>query len=566
MSKVKLLWRYQIIDILNSWASTKSSNPIVCDLENNGLPEVIVPSFPMLYAMENETHFGIFLYVLTHGGNLKWRTWLGEFDYYNPVIADLDCNNSSEIIVPITRINSSLMGIMSSDGEYINIVNISVPPNLPRFIISDLDSDGNPEIIVPQLGSITAISWNGSILWNISLVEELNWPWSFIFNGISIVDLDKDGFSEILLMDYEGYIDVLSYDGRLINRFRPIPAAKPMEDSLTIADLDGDGVYEIVLSYFSGIIAVVKAYSPTSMKLMYKRSLYPETYSTSTAAAADIDGDGKLEIIIGARNGRLYFFNYKLDLIQSVLLDGAIEIQPAIGDMDGDGELEILVGTLMTGSLNSSLYCIDLDGEILWRYEVPGWISATPALGDIDLDDRLEVIFTSCYGYVYALDVVDSGKYVAWPTYLGNSYRTSAYIDLDNDYVSDYLEEYMYGCDPAESDSDNDGLPDGWELRFLLDPLDPSDARSDRDGDGLSNIQEYKFGTNPLESDSDGDGYADGLEIFTLSDPRNPSITPPVTIVTIIVFTLIMTFFLRKKITFPKGIKSKKQPADTSST
>jgi len=419
-----------------------------------------------------------------------------------------------------------------------------VPLNLPRFIISDLNDDQRPEIIIPQLGSITVISWNDSILWNTSLAEELNWTWLFTFNGVSVADLDRDSFSEILLMDYEGYIDVLSYDGKLINRFRPIPAIEPMRDSLTVADLDGDGLYEIVLSYFSGVIAVVKAFSPTKMKLIHKKSLYPETYSTSTAAVADINGDGKLEIIIGARNGRLYIFNYKLDLLQSVLLDGAMEIQPAIGDLDRDGELEIIVGTLMTGSLNSSLYRIDPNGDVSWRYEVPGWISATPALGDIDLDSYLEVIFTSCYGYLYALDVIDSGKYVAWPTYLGNPYRTSSYIDLDYDYMPDYLEDYMYGCKSTKRDSDGDGLPDGWELRFLLNPLEPNDARIDYDRDRLSNIQEYKLGTNPLKIDSDEDGYSDGLEIFTLSDPKNSTITPPMTISTLIMITLIVLVIL----------------------
>lgn len=41
-------------------------------------------------------------------------------------------------------------------------------------------------------------------------------------------------------------------------------------------------------------------------------------------------------------------------------------------------------------------------------------------------------------------------------------------------------------------DSDGDGIPDLWELKFGLDPNDPADAFEDMDGDGFSNIMEFR--------------------------------------------------------------------------
>lgn len=42
-----------------------------------------------------------------------------------------------------------------------------------------------------------------------------------------------------------------------------------------------------------------------------------------------------------------------------------------------------------------------------------------------------------------------------------------------------------------------------WGIAFVpMDPLDPSDANKDNDGDGMSNLQEYLAGTDPTNSAS----------------------------------------------------------------
>ncbi|PXV64749.1 hypothetical protein CLV62_10975 [Dysgonomonas alginatilytica] len=72
-----------------------------------------------------------------------------------------------------------------------------------------------------------------------------------------------------------------------------------------------------------------------------------------------------------------------------------------------------------------------------------------------------------------------------------DSYKQGIITDIEQ--VGGYPE---YKGTPYK-DSDGDGMPDAWEIKYGLNPNDPSDAVKDLNGDGYTNIEKYINGIDP---------------------------------------------------------------------
>lgn len=97
------------------------------------------------------------------------------------------------------------------------------------------------------------------------------------------------------------------------------------------------------------------------------------------------------------------------------------------------------------------------------------------------------------------------------------AFSSQPFPDKDNDGLLDLLEEH-FGTDANNSDTDGDGLTDGYEALLC----ETSPTVSDSDGDGVVDGRECELGTSPMIPDTDGDYWKDGIDPFP-TDNKSPN-------------------------------------------
>ena len=149
----------------------------------------------------------------------------------------------------------------------------------------------------------------------------------------------------------------------------------------------------------------------------------------TSAALADIDNDGKLEVMMGSADSYMYALNSEDGtLVWESNPGGAIWSSPTLGDIDGDGKLEIVFGTY-----GNHLYALNSeDGSELWRFPTGDAIATNAVLADLDGDNKLEAVFGCVDDKVYVLNGEDGSLLWNYTTG-GDIYSSPAVGDLNGD-------------------------------------------------------------------------------------------------------------------------------------
>jgi len=210
-----------------------------------------------------------------------------------------------------------------------------------------------------------------------------------------------------------------------------------------VVDLDADGKNEIVAALYSTFVFDAQGKPRGAKGTATKGRVY------APHVVADLDGDGTMEIVVGGNEGTVAAYEWK---------GGALAVKAgwpasttsggqspeargmAAADLDGDGKLEVVVTTTNTSSTGSQVFVFSADGKLFapggnasaWpRYNTAapgdkdfngvgntgyGCYGENVGIGNIDDDKQLEIIVTYDNHQINAFKL-DGSSILASPWY-----------------------------------------------------------------------------------------------------------------------------------------------------
>lgn len=498
----------------SSWCETGwYSSPAVADLDGDGTPDVIGSAYT-IFVLNGKT--GALEWKVASGhdrsqpgaGNVG-RTWPGI------VVADVDGDGQPEIV---TAHSGGYVSVYNSAGYFKpGWPQRPITNELRGLEVYDLDGDGKMEIIVTgALGSRTntwVYQYNGALRpgWP-QLSDDSGYAWGVYNANASVGDLDGDGAGEIVVPSDVHYICAYERNGSQIPA-NPMYGGKGWgkvgvwesldvelrgwgacdgvraesyrtnfaDGASVIADVNQDGAMEVVAT--GNVYDCHAGYPPSRYDGVYifnaDRSRFNESgldwrawpvdtgapisedyniieSAEPNPAVADLDGDGKLEIIYPSYDGRVHAFwldktehggwPYSVYKPAEGFYRFASEV--VVADLDNNGKAEVIFASWTQKGSNRTgkLHILDTLGNVIHEVDLPDAFSgnwngalAAPTLADIDGDGELEVVLNTANSGLVAYDLPGtSNARVLWGTGRGNTQR-SAFIpsgSLDSSFIN----------------------------------------------------------------------------------------------------------------------------------
>lgn len=157
------------------------------------------------------------------------------------------------------------------------------------------------------------------------------------------------------------------------------------------SDIDGDGRVETLIGSHEKMLFVVSEDGQLLQHL-------PMTYPIHAVFAADVDQDGETEILVATDGKDLMMFSPTLHQKWSCRFDNRI-LALSVADINRDGQLEIIAG-----SEDKHVYILNQYGEQLWRHFMKSRVISVYT-ADIDNDGQIEILVGASNDHAYAFKV-----------------------------------------------------------------------------------------------------------------------------------------------------------------
>lgn|GEM_PF-2548605 len=373
-------------------------------------------------------------------------------------------------------------------------------------LIADINGDGKNEVVIATMekqgeARIYVLDKSGSPLsgWPKSIRDEGR---NAMVNndGPVAADLNNDGKQEICFATGwtgPGKLHLLDSSGNYLPGWPVSAPDKGIFQAPVIADIDGDGKQEIMAGGTNPNAFYAYECDGTAVEG------WPRTVLGAgiSAVAGDIDGDGKNEVIAWTSGGRLYVWQSGGKALWPVkVFSGESIVNCILADVNGDKKPEIV-----TGTDKGRIYIWDA----LTLSPLPGWEKPQEvgegavriSLADMDRDGKPEIVagFTAMKegkyagsGAVHVIKITGAAL-PGWPKELQTTWPDASIViaDVDGDNKPELL------C------STRDGSIHLWNSN----------------GEYLEGYPQALYGKNglltaPVLGDADGDGMVDAVVAY----------------------------------------------------
>ncbi len=350
--------------------------PAVYDMDGNGRLEAVVSS-----------RKGVGAY--NHMGGYVPGIWRNASDLGTcgpPAVYDINNDGRGEVAF----VSENQLNLLSFDGYPMPGFPKKIPTSegqngYPTVFFADMDNDGYQEIIyVSMRGEIFAYRHDGTSYFA-SLDGYFGEAPGMMYEHVPFVfvnDFNRDGQKEMIVVMRDAISIFNTHNGIEPDWLPDTKIAKLSGISgACMADFDGDSMLELAVigreSENEQIYVAMMEPDGTYLD-GFPKYLDRINYLINYPAAADLDGDGKAEIIFdisAVDNAEVWIVRSDGSTVSSIggqtdnwfasIMGTAAP--PAVADVDGDGSLDIIVrqGNFFPGRVSEEIYAFNQDGQVL---------------------------------------------------------------------------------------------------------------------------------------------------------------------------------------------------------
>ncbi|KIG13843.1 Rhs-family protein [Enhygromyxa salina] len=349
------------------YQSDSTANPAVGDIDEDGLPEVVVQGA------------GKLLVAIDSDGSPMWSSdaFSGSENSGAVSIANMDGIGAPEIIFGAAIFSNTGALLWEGDGG------VGVEGQGPISCIADLDGDFRPELIggntvYKTSGTVQGGDFSGSTWWTAPVGD----------GRCGVADFDADGMPEVILVRGGNIYALDGQTGDIIDQIN-IPGSSDRGGAPNIADFNGDGQPDVATA--GSTFYIVVEFDGLTFTELWRAATEDDSSRVTGSSVFDFDGDGRNEVIYGDEKFiRIYPGvepDCELDPV-GAKCDGIMDDTevlfidpnssrtrteyPVVADVDGDFKAELVFSTN-----NDVSWGIDAGIEV-WGDALDNWVSTRP--------------------------------------------------------------------------------------------------------------------------------------------------------------------------------------------